>query len=61
MPGQGKRLREAWNLVPRPKLCCHERLEPERTPEGNWTGQYICITCGAELVIRSGLEDELYA
>ena len=60
-PGQGKQLREAWSLLPRPELCRHERLEPEHTSEGNWTSQYICCTCGAELVVRSGLEDELYA
>jgi hypothetical protein len=60
-PDQAKQLREVWKLLARANLCPHERLEPEHTPDGAWTGQYICVTCGAEVVVRSGLEGALYA
>jgi hypothetical protein len=31
---------------------------PEHIPDGAWTGQYICVTCGAEVVVCSELEEK---
>lgn len=41
-------------------LCRHEGLKPELTVDGTWTGRYVCVTCGVEVTVHSGLEEGLY-
>lgn len=41
------------------KLCRHEQLQSNNASNSSQTGEYVCLTCGSVVVLRSGLEDDL--
>ena len=50
---EATKLRESWKLLPHPIKCEHIVLLLERSDNGYLTGNYICTTCGAEVMQRA--------
>ena len=47
---EAKRLRESWKKLDNPIKCTHMVLILERSDNGYLTGNYICTTCGTEIM-----------
>jgi hypothetical protein len=47
---EAAKLRKSWKMLGNPVKCKHVVLLLERSDNGYLTGNYVCTTCGAQVI-----------